>query len=160
VRRILAALVLLSLSSLASAHVATTRFLSLYVEGQALTGSMEIALRDVELAVGVDADHDGHITWGELRAAQPRLNESITAHLQLSASGKACPVQLDTLKVNNRVDGPYAWLALTAHCFGSFGALNKAPAARGACMCWSVSGATIRPKMHAIRPCGNDGLDL
>ena len=81
-----------------AAHVAAGRgrprrispavaFWSFTSQGQTLSGSLEIALRDAELAVGVDANHDGKITWGELRASEPRLERYVAQHLVLSAPG-------------------------------------------------------------------------
>ena len=42
------------------------------VEARALRGQWDIALRDLEYAIGLDADGDGAITWGELRAKHAR----------------------------------------------------------------------------------------
>ena len=76
-------------------------------------------MRDVELAVGADANGDGKITWGELRAASPRLAAYVAEHLQFGANRGACPLQFGALKVHARTDGNYAWLPFTAECVGS-----------------------------------------
>lgn len=100
----------------AQAHVASNGFLVVDVQGRDLNGSLELAVRDVELAIGVDSNRDGQVTWGELRASQPRLAEYVSQHLTLRAPGADCPVQFQSLQVNSRVDGNYAWLPFTAHC--------------------------------------------
>jgi hypothetical protein len=116
-KRIAAALLLLLLlSSTASAHISSSGFLVIQVEGQSLKGSMELAIRDVELAVGVDANHDGKVTWGELRANETELTQYVAQHLSLSTQTSTCPLTFQTLEVNERVDGNYAWLPFTAHC--------------------------------------------
>jgi HupE / UreJ protein len=100
----------------AQAHVASNGFLELNAQGRDLTGSIELAVRDVELAVGVDADGDGRITWGELRAAEPRLDAYLEPRLMLSAENRSCEMRFGSLRVNARVDGHYAYLPLSAHC--------------------------------------------
>ena len=113
----LAALLLLSLlTGIASAHISSSGFLVIHAQGHILSGSLEIAIRDAELAVGVDANHDGKVTWGELRANEPRLERYVTQHLILSAQGSECALTFQPLQVNERVDGNYAWLPFTAQC--------------------------------------------
>jgi hypothetical protein len=86
------------------------------VQGADVTGSFELAIRDAELAVGVDTDHDGDITWGELRASEQRLKAYLSTRLQLRAGHEPCELSFGRLQVNARVDGNYAWLPLFAHC--------------------------------------------
>jgi HupE/UreJ protein len=106
------------------AHVASNGFLNVDVRGRTLEGSIELAVRDVELAIGVDANADGRVTWGELRAGEPRLISYIAGHLALSAHGSACPLHFGHLQVNPRVDGNYAWLPFDARCAGDVGQLQ------------------------------------
>ena len=102
--------------SAAHAHVSSNGFLTARVAGQDVSGSVELAVRDVELAIGVDADRDGKITWRELRTAEPALVRYVAAHLELSTEHRACPLEFEPLQVNDHVDGNYAWLAFTARC--------------------------------------------
>jgi hydrogenase/urease accessory protein HupE len=104
------------LMSDAHAHVASNGFLVADVSGTEISGSLELAVRDVELAVGADADRDGRVTWGELRAAAPQLAAYLRAHLSLRAQGNECPLAFQDMQVNDRVDGSYAWLPFRAHC--------------------------------------------
>ncbi len=108
--------VMLTWTGAVQAHIASNGFLVARVQGQEINGSMELAVRDVELAIGVDANHDGKVTWGELRASEPQLLQYVGEHLALLAQGGACPLRLGRLQVNERVDGSYAWLPLSAHC--------------------------------------------
>jgi hypothetical protein len=114
---IIAALLLgLTVSNSASAHIASNGFLVLSVKGPEISGSMELSLRDAELAVGVDQNLDGKITWGELKAAEDSLNRYLGAHLSLSAQNRRCDLSFGEVQVNDRVDGNYAWLPLKARC--------------------------------------------
>ena len=58
-----------------------------------ITGSIELAVRDVELAIGVDANHDGKVTWGELRAGAPQLLQYVGQHLYFAAQDSACTAE-------------------------------------------------------------------
>jgi hypothetical protein len=137
-------LLLLALAQSASAHISSSGFLVIRVQGQSLEGSIELAIRDVELAVGVDSNHDGKVTWGELRDAEPELARYVAQHLALST----CPLQFQALQVNERVDGNYAWLPFHAHCSSTPRQLNITytllegldPSHRGLLTLTSVSG--------------------
>ena len=72
-RRIGAAVLTWALAASAQAHIASSGFLVANVAGSDVTGSIEVAVRDVELAVGVDANRDNKITWRELRDGEPQL---------------------------------------------------------------------------------------
>jgi hypothetical protein len=100
----------------AQAHIASNGFLVANVRGQDIAGSIELAVRDVELAVGVDTNHDGKVSWGEVRARAPQLLQYVGQHLFLSAQDRVCAVNLGALQINDRVDGSYVWMPFTAHC--------------------------------------------
>src|ERR1700687_2869937 len=117
--RVAAALALalaLMFSPVASAHVASNGFLVVQVHGQQLSGSIELAVRDVELAIGVDANRDGKVSWGELRASEPQLIQYVAQHLDIGAHNSPCVINFQALQVNQRVDGNYAWLPFGARC--------------------------------------------
>jgi hypothetical protein len=100
----------------ALAHIASNGFLQLDVSGSTISGSLELAIRDGELAVGLDRNGDGKVTWGELRSRQAALEAYVRDHLRLSGGGASCPVQVGGVRVNERVDGSYLWLPLAARC--------------------------------------------
>ncbi len=107
---------LLFLCAAAQAHVASNGFLVAQVEGRSVRGSMEIAVRDVELAVGADANGDGKVTWGELRGAERRVDEYLAQYLNFSSQGSHCQMSLQSMQLNDRVDGAYAWIPFVATC--------------------------------------------
>jgi hypothetical protein len=85
-------------------------------DGNAISGHWDIALRDLELSVGLDADHDGAITWGELRGQQSKVFDYAFERLAFNADGATCPIARGELKVDTHSDGAYAVLAFEAHC--------------------------------------------
>jgi hypothetical protein len=115
-KRLTLLLTCLWMSGVAQGHVSSTGFLIVNASGQEVEGSLELAVRDVERAVGLDANRDGKITWGELLSGEHNLTQYVGQHLGLSAKGNMCPLTFEALEVNERVDGKYAWLSFTAHC--------------------------------------------
>lgn len=111
-----AALLLLGAATSVQAHVASNSFLTMRVEGARVDGALELAVRDAEIAVGLDSNHDGSVTWGEVRAAQGVLVLYLREHLQLSGPEGPCALQFGAVKVNGRVDGNYLWQPFTAVC--------------------------------------------
>ncbi|GAC1453322.1 MAG: HupE/UreJ family protein [Steroidobacteraceae bacterium] len=112
----IAAVVMLCAAMAAQAHVASNSFLSLHVTGGVVDGSLELAVRDAEIAVGLDADHDGKVTWGEVRAAQGALVLYLRQHLQLSQAEGYCELRFGAVQINERIDGNYLWQPFTAVC--------------------------------------------
>jgi hypothetical protein len=112
----IAALCMLLVSTAVHAHIASNGFLVAHVDGSMVTGSYELAVRDAELAVGVDANHDGNVTWGELRAAEPQITSYLQEHLGFAAQASACAVTIAPMQLNDRVDGTYLWLPFAARC--------------------------------------------
>jgi hypothetical protein len=100
---------------LAQAHIASNGFLTLQVDRAEISGALELAIRDGELAVGLDRDGDGKVTWGELRASQTALQTYVTGHLRL-VGAESCAMELGPVQVNERVDGSYLWLPISAAC--------------------------------------------
>jgi hypothetical protein len=100
----------------AQAHIASNGFLTLAVEGSRIEGSLELALRDAELAVGLDNNRDGRITWGELRSRQHDLELYLTSKLVIGDGTTRCSEEFGAVQVNERVDGNYLWMPFTAVC--------------------------------------------
>jgi hypothetical protein len=58
-------LVLMSGSALA--HKSSDSYLTVQAQGDQVNVQWDIALRDIQFAIGLDANGDDQITWGELR---------------------------------------------------------------------------------------------
>ena len=113
--RILALLLLLA-SFAAQAHKPSDSYLHLRIEGARIAGQWDIALRDLEQAIGLDADGDGDITWGELRAREADIAAYALARLRLAGDGKACALRATGQQVDHHSDGAYAVLRFAADC--------------------------------------------
>ena len=106
----------LLLAGTAAAHKPSDSYLTLAADGAVLTGRWDIALRDLDVALGLDADGDGHITWGELRSRHADIASLAQSHLVLRADGQACSLAVGAQQVDEHTDGAYSVLALTVTC--------------------------------------------
>ena len=117
--RLAAALALASLLALpALAHKPSDSYLTLRTGTGKITGQWDIALRDLEYAIGLDANGDGQITWGEVKARHGDIAAYALARLSFSADGRACPLVAGDQRVDNHSDGAYTVLAFSADCGG------------------------------------------
>jgi hypothetical protein len=106
------ALMLLAVCVPAYAHKPSDSYLTLKVQAGQLQGQWDIALRDMEFAVGLDANGDGEITWGELSARHSAIASYALARLQITAGGGACALQASDHLVDQHSDGVYAVIRL------------------------------------------------
>lgn len=123
----LAALAVFSLGALAAApawaHKPSDAHLRLETDGARLTGRLDIAIRDLDGALGLDADGSGAVTWGELLAAAPRIADYVQHRLALAADGVPCPVVLGAGALTDLSDGAYWALPVSARCTHAPGAI-------------------------------------
>lgn len=101
----------------AQAHKASDAYLQLDVQGEAVQQRLDIALRDLDRELVLDANEDGQLDWGEVRRQWGQIDQLALAGLTLQAGGRACtpgapgPAQLD-----RHSDGAYAVLTRTWTC--------------------------------------------
>jgi len=112
----LLALLLLAWAASASAHKASTSYLQLRVQGEAVSGRWDIALRDLDYALGLDTDNDSVLTWGEVRQQRTRIADYAMSRLTLRADQDDCRLGVESLQIADHSDGRYASLALAGAC--------------------------------------------
>jgi hypothetical protein len=103
----------------AQAHKPSDSYLALSVDGAAVRGQWDIALRDLEFAIGLDADGNGDITWGELKARRKEVEAYAFSRLNVLSDGKSCALNAADLLVDEHSDGAYAVLRFDAACRAS-----------------------------------------
>lgn len=114
--RLLLVPLLLGMSVAADAHKASDSYLWLKLDGATLSGRWDIALRDLDYAIGLDADGDAQITWGEVRAQQDAIAAYALSRLQVQRAGGACTLRSAELLIAEHSDGRYASLVLAGDC--------------------------------------------
>ncbi|MGK2914623.1 MAG: HupE/UreJ family protein [Porticoccaceae bacterium] len=121
--RRLAALLLSLYATVSLAHKPSDSYLNLNVEGTRIQGQWDIALRDLDFALGLDADDNGAITWGELRSRQAELASYALAQLRIENAGSTCALTAREHLVDEHTDGAYAVLRFSADCASARGDL-------------------------------------
>jgi HupE / UreJ protein len=112
------AAITMGLPTSASAHKSSDSYLSLRVNGREIDGQWDVALRDLDYALGLDSNNDGIITWGELRSRQSEIASLLLSHLTLHAGDKACMTRGTQHLVDDHSDGAYEVFRFTADCGG------------------------------------------
>ena len=98
------------------AHKPSDSYLSLRLEGERMSGRWDIALRDLEHALGIDTDGDGAITWGELRARHDAIANYALARLRIRDAERVCAARVTDHLVDTHTDGAYAVLQFDVDC--------------------------------------------
>jgi HupE / UreJ protein len=94
----------------ALAHKPSDSYLTLHINGARLTGEWHLALRDLDYAVGLDANDDGAITWKELRSRENAVNAYALSRPRLGDSQHPGRIRITQMLVDNHSDGAYAVL--------------------------------------------------
>lgn len=100
----------------AHAHKPSDSYLTLSVSGDTINGQWDIALRDLDFAIGLDTNGDAAITWGEVRARHKEIGAYALSRLEISLAGKTCPTQVFEHLIDDHTDGAYAVLRFQAEC--------------------------------------------
>ena len=115
-KRFLLSLLGLCLTFGAHAHKPSDSYLTLLVNGGEVDGQWDIALRDLDFAIGLDANGDAAITWGEVHAKHAEIDAYVMPHLHLSNAGNACLAHITEHLIDDHTDGVYAVLRFKAKC--------------------------------------------
>ena len=114
--RTLMMLFALLLAGAAAAHKPSDAYLTVERNGSVLQGQWDIALRDLDNAIGLDANGDGEITWRELKARHAEIAAYALGRLRIASAGETCPLSVGDQLVDSHTDGAYAVLKFTATC--------------------------------------------
>jgi hypothetical protein len=96
----------------AHAHKASDSYLQLDAGEKTLAVRWDVALRDLDAALTLDANDDGQITWAEVKSAWPRIQTYSMARLAIAG----CPLRLSSTALERRNDGAYAVMFLASDC--------------------------------------------
>jgi HupE / UreJ protein len=114
---------LVLMAGAALAHKSSDSYLTVQVQGDQVTVQWDIALRDIQFAIGLDANGDDQITWGELQQKERELQAWAGSRLSLQRGG-SCTLGQASLQVDEHTDGGYAVLAWRGRCPQQHGPLS------------------------------------
>ena len=103
------------------AHKSSDSYLQVDAGPAGTTLRWDIALRDLDAALDLDANEDGKLTWAEVKAAWPRVQDYALARLQVDG----CALRVIDRALERRNDGAYAVMFLASDCV-----LSAAPVMR------------------------------
>lgn len=112
--RVIALLALSIFSLTAWAHKAGDSYLAISQDGPVVTVAWDVALRDLDLLLVLDANDDKQLTWGEVRTRASDIEALLQANLQIAdcqAVGQSAP-----LAIVQYSDGNYAALRWLMRC--------------------------------------------
>ena len=97
------------------AHETTRSYLTLTRDGAAVNARMQVAFRDIEVAVWIDGDLDGALTWGEVTARLGPISDYLLAGLTFDAGGP-CTLQRQSEAVAHSGGTDYLVLDVAGIC--------------------------------------------
>ena len=125
VRLLALCLALMGVAGAASAHLASDSYLRVEIGADGtVSGRWDVALRDLDVAVGLDTNADGNITWGELRAKWREIEDYAFARLTIAGAGGSCRLKPLSPMVDNHAGNAYAVLPFSADCPPASGKLT------------------------------------
>jgi hypothetical protein len=117
-------LAILLFPAVALAHKPSDAQVKLAARGDTVTGTLDIAIRDLDGALVLDGDGDGAITWGEIAANLPAIDAYVSDRLRFSMAGATCRTSFGPAALVDLSDGPYLSLPIDAACTAEVTALT------------------------------------
>lgn len=115
---------LLALTTPAQAHKASDSYLSVTTHQQQLAVRWDIALRDLDNALGLDRNDDRQISWGEVRNQFSQIDAYALARLTIKANADNCIPGQATHALDTHSDGTYYVMQLAMQCPAAFKTLT------------------------------------
>lgn len=110
-------LILLLFCASAWAHQSSEAYLNFRVVGADVEQRLDLALRDLDRDLGLDADGDGTLSWGEVRTRWPDIERLAADGLRFTADGAPCALlRRDAPQLDDHSDGRHAVLVSHWRC--------------------------------------------
>ncbi len=101
------------------AHKVSTAYLTLTADAQSpqlFHGQWDLAILDLDFVLGLDANGDGNVTWGELQQHEQDIAGYALAHLLIRGDGLPCKLEPISQAIDSHTDGSYDALSFDAVC--------------------------------------------
>lgn len=110
--RLLVVWIFLLLAGPVLAHKGSDAYLQLKLDSGASTLRVDVALRDLDAVLDIDADANGQLTWAEVRSAYPAIERYLGARVRVDG----CQWRFVGTALERRADGVYAALTWSGEC--------------------------------------------
>ena len=100
----------------AYAHKPSDSYLWITVQENKVVGQWDIALRDLDFAIGLDENGNHAITWQEVVNKQKEIHAYAFARLSIQNKKADCPIQYGQTLIDHHTDGNYAVMEFSAIC--------------------------------------------
>ena len=131
-KRACIAALLVAVAPFAQAHKASDAYVTLHVDGATVDARIDIALRDLDRDLALDANADDQLSWKEVRTRWADIAALARNDIRLSADGTRCApdpastpaTDANTPALTEHSDGTYAVLRTQWHCAAPVQALS------------------------------------
>jgi HupE / UreJ protein len=103
-------------ASCVEAHSQSYGFLRATVYDNRVSGQVELAVRDLDLAYALDDDGDGNVTWGELRKRETELASLVLRRLSIGPASAPCDLAPGAIAIDSRGGENYAIFPFAGAC--------------------------------------------
>jgi hypothetical protein len=107
-------LVLLACCRIAAAQGSSEPSLNLQVTAESVRLDWKVSLYDLDAPLGLDANHDGRVTWTEIEHRRADIESYLSAHLHVSADGSALELHSTKLMFGDQGGIPFLLAQLSA----------------------------------------------
>ncbi len=106
------------------AHKPSDSYLVVAVKENHILGQLDIALRDLEYAIGLDENANNEITWQEVLNKQQEIDAYAFARLQIFNKQNTCLITPQKTLIDHHTDGAYVAIKFAASCKEPINELN------------------------------------
>ena len=114
--RIVLSLAFFACAETVCAHKASDSYLNLTITDGRIDGRWDIAVRDLDYAIGLDTNGDNAITWGELRSRRNAVVDYAFSRLKIKSKSSPCRIDPKQFLVDHHTDGAYSVVPFEVSC--------------------------------------------
>lgn len=108
----------------AMAHSQSYGYLSITLKSSSLTGTLDVAVRDLDTLLGLDSDGDGTITWGEFRSRESAAIATVLDRISIGTRTSACGLKGNPVLTRSRGGETFLVFPFGGKCAGLEGPLD------------------------------------
>ena len=101
-----------------AAHQLSTSYIIAEIDDTGrISGEWQLSLADLELAVGLDLNENGQLTWGEVKNRQAEIASYLAEHLAFNRANLACNLSFEVMgRLQDHANEAYAVTDFSGQC--------------------------------------------